>query len=776
MTVHRWLRTDDAARSAVRRAGRAAIVTPGIFAVADKLIGNPTLALFAAFGSLAMLLFVDFGGSMRERLAAQAGLVSTGAILVCLGTIVSQVVWLAVGATLAVAFVVLFAGVVSSVLARATTALLVSFVLPVTLPGPPNSLPDRLAGWLLAGVVSLVAIAVLWPAPAREPLRLSTAQACALLARRLRVEVDCVRGGFEPERGAETLRPVADEATGAVAALRTAFFDTPYRPAGLTTSTRTLVRLVDQVVWLDAILGRMRLDQPPGPTDAAVCEVKAAAATLLERGAALLESAAGSPHQLAPDLRRLQQARETMEQTVTSDLPMQRARTSPHDSAGRSPDTAVEFVNSLAPSFRAQEMSFVISLIAANIELTVVARRRSWWQQLSGRRPQGVLSSLSGAQEPAVAHVERHSVWLHNSVRGAIALGLAVLVAELSGVQHSFWVVLGTLAVLGSNAMNTGQNALRGLLGTVVGFVIGGGIVFVIGANTTVFWLLLPPAVAFAGLAPAVISFAAGQAGFTVVLLILYNIIEPAGWQIGLVRIEDVAIGCAVSVVVGALLWPRGAVSALGQALAEAFSDSAHYLRGAIEYGITRCDPLVSVAPAPRDESRRAAAAALRLDDAFRGFLAERGTKHIGLADVTALVTAVTVLRLTADAILDLWARDGQLPTGDRTAARTEILGAGTSLVEWYERTARALAGSGAVPDRLTQSAVAGGRLVYAVRHDLSGEDGRATATAVRMIWTADHLDVARLLQPRILAPARATATVQGAHRSWLATVGGAFQ
>ncbi len=74
-----------------------------------------------------------------------------------------------------------------------------------------------------------------------------------------------------------------------------------------------------------------------------------------------------------------------------------------------------------------------------------------------------------------------------------------------------------------------------------------------------------------AGAAPAVISFAAGQAGFTLVVIILFNIIDPTGWKVGLTRIEDVAIGCAVSIVVGLLFWPRGATAALGRALSAAF-------------------------------------------------------------------------------------------------------------------------------------------------------------------------------------------------------------
>ncbi len=79
------------------------------------------------------------------------------------------------------------------------------------------------------------------------------------------------------------------------------------------------------------------------------------------------------------------------------------------------------------------------------------------------------------------------------------------------------------------------------------------------------------------------ISFAAGQAGFTLVVIILFNIIDPAGWKVGLTRIEDVAIGCAVSVVVGLLFWPRGATAALGRALSDAFVTSSGYLADAVD-------------------------------------------------------------------------------------------------------------------------------------------------------------------------------------------------
>ncbi|MPY47615.1 FUSC family protein [Streptomyces acidicola] len=762
MRVFQRLRDHDGERSALRRAGRAGIVVPAVVAIALELIGNPELTLFAAFGGIATLLLVDFSGPMRARLSAQVGLVLAGVVLICLGTLASRTIWAATAATFVIAFCVLFAGVVSSMLASATTALLVSFILPVTMPGSVGSIPERLGGWLLAGAASLPAISVLWPAPVREPLRLSAARACALQARRLHAEVGCVRTDFASASGT-TLDASADDATAAVKALRASFFGTSYRPTGLTTAARALIRLIDQVVWLDAILRRTPLRPQPKSIALAVCDVKTQAATLLEHGAALLEEpAAVDPRLLDSDLVRLLQAREHMEHAVTSGLPKRLTRVP----RGVSDDVVTEFAGSLEPGFRAQEMACAVSAIARHIGLVVAARRRSWWQQLLGHHPDGTRSPLSSAWEDLGAHAERHAVWLHNSVRGAAALGLAVLVAHLTGVQHSFWVVFGALAVLRSTALNTGQNAVRGLLGTSIGFLIGGGLIFALGTDTTVYWLLLPVAVACAGLAPDAVSFTVGQAGFTTALLILYNLNSPGGWEIGLVRVEDVAIGCAVSVLVGALFWPRGASSALGEALAEAFSCSARYLHSAIDSVLTRGDALVRPAPAPRDDRQRAASAASRLDDAFRGFLAERGTKQVPLAGVTALINAVVVVQLTADSVLWLWKGADRVPAEDHTAAGAEILHADEPLLEWYEKTARALEGKGAVPDPLDKP-LAAGSLVEAVCRDLTAADGHGAATAVRTIWTADHIDVVRRLQALIVKPARA-ASEQCRPWSWL--------
>jgi hypothetical protein len=714
----KWLRERDRGLAALRRATRTALVMPAMFALGAEVIGNPVLATFAAFGSFAMLLLVDFAGPMRARLLAQAALAVTGAVFVCVGTLVSQSPALAAVAMALVAFAVLFAGVVSSVLAGATTSLLLAFILPVSLSGPVSSIPDRVAGWGLASGAALLAVALLWPAPARDPVRSAAIVGCRALAARL-------RGGPSAP---------ADEA---VEALHAVFFATPYRPTGLSTAARAVVRLVDELRWLNTIVLQSAPHAPGSAVDPTVHAVKSAAALVLERGADLLDEPKGSADALHAAVDDLRARLDELERGAALRPP------------------AGEVISSLDPSFRAQELSFVVWQIATNVDFAAAAERRSWPDQLLGRQPAGLPGPLSAAHERAGSHIERHSVWLQNSIRGAVGLGLAVLIANLSGVQHAFWVVLGTLSVLRSSALSTGQNVLRGLLGTVVGFAIGAALVELIGTDTTILWLLLPLAVLFAGLAPATISFAAGQAAFTITLFILFNILAPEGWQIGLVRIEDVAIGSAVSLAVGLLLWPRGAGAALGQALAEAYAESASYLAAAVRFGIGRCDAVAPPAPPAADEAVRAAAATRRLDDTFRGYLAERGTKPVRLAEVTSLVTGVVGLRLAGDAVLELWQQPDGGADGDRAAARRELESSTERMASWYRDFADGLTGGGELPDPLAHDERADQRLVDAVGNDLRGEDGQATATAVRMIWTGDHLDAARRLQEMLAEPAR---------------------
>jgi len=773
MRLGEWLGRRDPDYGALRRAARAAIVMPGTFAIGDKVIANADVATFAAFGSFAMLLLVDFSGPLVQRLQAQLSLALVGALLICIGTAASVTPWLGALSMAVVGFGVLFAGVVSSTLAAASTALLLAFILPVSVPAPLSAVPERLAGWGLAGACALIAIAVLWPAPPRDRLRPAAIAACEALAARIRAELSFVLSGGDKELAADRDRAV-EHAAAAIDVLQRRFLATPYRPGGLRTSARTLTKLVAELGWLNLILKKSSNLAPsakPGAGSRPVWAVKVAAATVLERGAELLTLTGGNADALQAAMSGLNDAVAKLEDHAAAELPGDTATgtgapefRTPGQPGAQTSNHVSKFVSALDPAFRAQEVGYAVTMIGRTIALTAAAERRSWLRRMLGRQPEGLPGSLAAAEERAAAHVQPHSVWLRNSIRGAAGLGLAVLVARLTGVQHSFWVVLGTLSVLRSNALSTGQDALRALAGTVVGLLVGVGILEALGTNELALWILLPIAILLAGVAPAAISFAAGQAAFTLTLVILFNLIKPAGWQVGLLRLEDIALGCSVSIVVGLLFWPRGASAVLRQALADAYTGSAAYLAGAVEFGILRCTSKGPRPAAPTEQAGRAAAADRRLDDAFRAYLAEHGPKPMPLADVTSLVTGASGVRLAAGAVVDLW-RDDPGEAADRSAARGEILRSLNRVRNWYDDLAVSLTDGQRPEDPLGYDQAADGRLIEAVRSDLDSGDSGTAATAVRIVWTGDHLDATRRLQEAIAPAAQEALRLQRASR-----------
>jgi hypothetical protein len=268
---------------------------------------------------------------------------------------------------------------------------------------------------------------------------------------------------------------------------------------------------------------------------------------------------------------------------------------------------------------------------------------------------------------------------------------LAVAVVEITDIEHGFWVVLGTLSVLRSNALGTGATALRAVGGTAVGFVLGSAVMIGVSSHTVLLWILLPLAVLVSGVAPLMISFAAGQAAFTLVVIILFNIIEPTGWKVGLTRIEDVGIGCGVSIVVGILFWPRGAMAALGRALSDAFVTSSGYLADAVER-LTSADHRVDTQPGQRASHR----AYLRLDDAFRQFLAERGAKVVSVEVVANLFTGSNRIRLAAYTLstLPVLVPEPGQPELDSVAIAGAVLrDSYAASHRWYEEFAEMLAG-----------------------------------------------------------------------------------
>jgi hypothetical protein len=79
------------------------------------------------------------------------------------------------------------------------------------------------------------------------------------------------------------------------------------------------------------------------------------------------------------------------------------------------------------------------------------------------------------------------------------------------------------------------------------------------------------------------VNFMVGQACFTILVVDLFNLSVPEGWRTGLVRVQDIAIGVTVSLVVGFVLWPRGAEGVVRRAFADMLHADADAFSEAVD-------------------------------------------------------------------------------------------------------------------------------------------------------------------------------------------------
>lgn len=516
--------------------------------------------------------------------------------------------------------------------------------------------------------------------------------------------------------GREQLAGRARLARGAVDGLGRRLLGTHHRPSGPTGPTAALASLPDELDWLLSFVAPSA-EQTLELACAENEEAMAAAAAVLHTSAERLEGRDGQP-----DFARLDAARDAVTQALVRRLPEL-----PTDT----PEGAVP--EALEAPFRIRAATYSARQVAGY----ALRSTGSDVQELDHRelaQPSPSRAALEATEQLAVEHASLGSVWFQNSVRGAAGLAVAVFIAQRTGLQHGFWVVLGTLSVLRSNALGTGWSILSALAGTAVGIVVGALLVIGIGTHEAVLWGVLPVAVLLAAYAPRAISFAAGQAGFTVVLFVLFNIIQPVGWSVGLVRVEDVAIGFAISLGVGLLFWPHGAGALLRRDLATAYGRSADYVvattRQLIEGGGSE----------NAARAGRAADVALhRLDDAFRQYLAERSATALSVEDVAALIGGAMRVRRAAQSLTSL----GRM--ADRKT-RLERCGENLdrelhALQSWYVTLRYALVNRGPVPPPHIRDVEGGSRLIECVREAARGRDEATVKAGLILLWASKHLD-----------------------------------
>ncbi len=243
------------------------------------------------------------------------------------------------------------------------------------------------------------------------------------------------------------------------------------------------------------------------------------------------------------------------------------------------------------------------------------------------------------------------------TLRLMACMGVAGIVSEVLPLQRSYWVPLTVAIVLKPDYGSVFARALQRGIGTVVG-AVAGAVLLVLMHGT---WLLIPFAV-LAALLPYGRSRNYGLLAtfLTPLVVVLIDLLSPAGWRLAEERLIDTLVGCAIVLLIGFAPWPMSWYAHLPRQFGQTVLDVRRYLEEAL-LGPSGSPGSEPAAPPARSRLRRSTYRALAdLRAEFQRTMSEppsisrRATAWwpavVGLEQVMDAITA-TALALSRGAV-----------------------------------------------------------------------------------------------------------------------------
>ena len=161
-----------------------------------------------------------------------------------------------------------------------------------------------------------------------------------------------------------------------------------------------------------------------------------------------------------------------------------------------------------------------------------------------------------------------------------VCVGVAALASEVLPLQRSYWVVLTVAIVLKPDNGSVFARALQRGIGTIAGVVLGAVILAAVPYGP---WLLFPMAVLAAGQPYGRLrNFGLGATFMTPVVVLLIDLLAPAGWRLPEERLVDTLLGCAIVLLVGYVPWPSSWHSHLPRQFAATLRDICRFVAAAL--------------------------------------------------------------------------------------------------------------------------------------------------------------------------------------------------
>ncbi|WP_203916939.1 FUSC family protein [Rugosimonospora africana] len=499
-------------------------------------IHNKILATYVIFGTIAAGIFIQLPGSARQRASAILAAIPVACGLIALGTALNVNLWAAVIGTLVIGFSVAYFSVAGPRLLGLASGLQLFYLVANFSPHHLAALPARLIGASIGMALAAAAEVLLWRAPPPVTYEQRVAEAAEAAADLLDASSEVVAGRAA---GDGEMTRQQQRTAQAIRQTRVRAIPVPERPTSAGRRDRAL-RDAAWTTWEVAEQVRRFMTRPQlgSHHDANAAEaMRRSATTMRTAGRSLTRG------ETPPDIG------EVLSEATPGFEPIGAPGTQPADIERRqlrlSLQSIVEHVD-----------FFTVAVRVATREPTVRQDKRLshgattlWYARHS---------DLSLVWQELRRNLTPRSAFFQSALRLAVALAAARAVTGVLNLSHGFWVLLATLTVMRTSALNTRTTLIRSVLGALIGAVATGLVLtFVDGA--------LPYAMAL--LVAAVLAFGVGkllgtiwsQAALTATVTLVFAQLAPSDWRLASVRLVDVLAGGAVGITAGLVMWPRGA-------------------------------------------------------------------------------------------------------------------------------------------------------------------------------------------------------------------------
>ncbi len=526
-----------------------------------QLLGNPSLGILAGLSAMLVGLS-DPAGDYRVRafvlLTAVASIVS----MFTLSPIFGETIWLAAPVMGLVTFIGAMLGVFGSAFAKvglvSSLAMLIGLaVISVDTPAIDRFLVTT-AGALLAMAMALWA----WPFRPFEPLLQSTADGfhrfSSLMASLAAFTVDEDRS---QQHWQDTVKDDREALATSINETRSAIIGERMLRTGRNSTIDAvllLIHLQHQMTVAAIALAEalQQLKNRSQPNDAM--------SMLVERMQQLAEQADHIGTSIEAQLTRSRQAGSADADTQAS------AGSASNPDSGQndhdtSPDTDVEAA--------LDELRAIASDMEAADEIIEGARRPLVDRDPSVPvKPRKILREAGGR---FAANLTFQSLMFRHALRLGVTVTFAVVVTRLLGIHQGFWVPLTVILVLKPDFGGSRKMAIDRTLATLAGGGVAAVVVaFVLNIYALYAIVIITAVIAFSELA---YNYRWGVTFLTIFIIALLNLSDPGNWVLAVERVLYTAIGGALAIVAGYLLWPLWMRAVVPEKIALAMSANHSY-------------------------------------------------------------------------------------------------------------------------------------------------------------------------------------------------------